>query len=90
MPGKKEKKRNLPRKTKTTKELFKEMNPDLPEDLSDYIMGKSYKDTKTGETKTQLIKKKSRQEPLEMNKGGSVSRGQYASQPKKIKFKGVL
>jgi hypothetical protein len=85
MPRKKEKK-----KTKTTKELFKEMNPDLPEDSSDYIMGKSYKDTKTGEMKTKLIKKKSRQEPLEMNKGGSVSRGQYPAQARKVKFKGVF
>ncbi len=56
------------------KKLFKEKNPDLPKDLKDYFFGKSYKDPETGEIKTRLIKKKSRQEPLDMKvkkfKGG--------------------
>ena len=33
------------------------MNPNLPDDLSEYEFGESYKDPETGEMKTTLIKK---------------------------------
>ena len=37
--------------------LFEKMNPNLPDDLSEYEFGESYKDPETGEMKTTLIKK---------------------------------
>jgi len=37
--------------------LFEKMNPNLPDDLSEYEFGESYKDPETGEVKTTLIKK---------------------------------
>ena len=55
-------------RAKTDNELlFEKMNPNLPKDLSNYKMGRSFKDPETGEMKVELIKLKKRKQKSGMS-----------------------